>query len=1331
MADISLKAIILKFTMEVIAMQFHNFPKIRRMFAIFALSGMAFFIFPANLFGQIQTVKVVLPNETRSNPEKPKVSFEENRGQFDERVRYTARTSGATLFLAADEAVYLMRIADCGLRIEKDNESNNSQCQNPANEETENLQSAIRNPQSGKALALRMKIVGANENSAFAGEDLREQRTNYFKGAEANWRTNIPNFGTVRYENVYEGVSMVWYGLENNATRYDFIVSPNADTEQIALSFEGADNLEIDADGNLLIHTAAGIIKQNKPFSYQETDGIKQEIESGFRIENNRVKFHLGEYDRSKSLTIDPTVTLNNLAFSTFVGSFADDISNDIAVDANGNSYITGRTLSTSFPTTAGTFDPTHNGSEDVFVTKLNSSGTGIVFSTFLGGGNFDEGRGITVDTSGNVYVAGLAGSAFPTTAGAFDTTFNGGSDVFVTKLNPTGAALIYSTYIGASQIDSANDLAVDSGGNAYIVVRTPDASPALNYPTTAGAFDTTHNGFDDVAVTKLNDTGSALVYSTFLGGSAIDVGTSIAVNSAGEVFVGGSTTDDVTDFPTTAGAFDTTHNGVTDFFVTKINAAGTALIYSTFIGGAGIDNGLGLAIDNAGSAYIVGSVAPGFPTTPGVFDTTSAGSSEIGVSKLSANGATLVYSTFLGGTQGENGNSIAVDAFGNAYVAGTNFGGDYPTTAGAYDTTYNGSNDVILTVLNQSATALVYSTYLGGGGSDFANDVALDAVGNVYITGQTVLNANPFPTTANAFQTFNGGGADAFVSKFGDFVIGGKVIDATTGNPLSNVMIAMSGQVSGNVMTGADGRFAFLDTVPGEPHAISATRAGYAINPAIFNIASLNNNRELVFVGTVGSPTGGSGGTLRFENLSYQKTENGAAITVTVKRTGTITATNPVTVDFHTENGTAISGQDFQTTSGVLTFNILETTKTVTIPIVNDNLLEPREHFSVVLSNPTNNADIEVNFDTTTVQILDEDLANGDLLISEFRQRGRLGANDEYIKLFNPNDFDVTVQTSDGSNGLTLARANGANLTPVVTIPNLVTIRSRGHYLFTNNNPNGGFSIIDYPTGIGTTTAVGDQTFSADIPDNSNLVLLRTSDTAQFDQSNTLDAVGFENSVWSEGKNLPPISLANSETSFVRKLTINGLQDSNSNAADFLLIDNHATIFASNEQMKIYSVLGAPAPETSESLRLMTENQVSIEEFGSEVYDSAPVPNGSQGTLTLYRRITNNTNQPIFALRLRAIDFPTVGTLTQKRFSSRPDFRLLSSLDENKIIKGVTLAAERLQPNGGGINSTLTVDAITQNNPLLPNQSVVVAIRFGVMRYGRHPLSLAVEALQ
>ncbi len=1258
-----------------------------------------------------------LPTQQTERPKATTV-FERNLGQFDSRVQFLSRTSGSTLFLAKNEAVYVIPIPH--QRIDKGYQ-----------ESSAHDLIAVPPQESSQAFALRMKLIGSNPEPAIHGESIVEQRTNYFRGSNtAEWRTDVPSYNEAWFDDVYDGVSMVWRGRENGASQYDFIVQPGASVSQIELLFEGADALEIDKSGDLLIHTPAGTIRQGKPFTYQEEGDLhRKEVESSFQLDGTKVKFAVADYDSTRPLVIDPTITLNNLAFSTFVGSFQDDFINDIAVDANGNAYVTGKTFSASFPTTSGTFDTSANGFEDVFVTKFNTSGTGIIFSTFLGGAFSDEGRGIAVDGLGNIYLTGFASSSFPVTSGAYDESFNGGSDVFVAKLSANGASLIYSTYIGASQNESANDIAIDSSGNAYIAVRTSDA--VVDYPTTPGAFDTTFNGFDDAAVTKVNPTGTALVYSTFIGGSAIDSANSIAVNSLGQVYVGGVTTDDVTDFPATLGSYDTTANGLTDFFVTKFSADGSALVYSTFIGGTGIDNANCLAIDTSGRAYIAGSVSQGFPTTAGVVDTTALGGGEIGVSRLSADGSTLQYSTFIGGTQDESATGIAVDQFGNAYITGNNFGGDFPTTAGAYDTTFNGSNDAFLTVLNPAATGFVYSTYLGGGGNEFAEEIALDAVGNVYLAGRSQLNATPFPTTPEAYQTTNGGGYDGFVAKFGDLSISGRVIDAT-GTPISNVLVAMSGQVSDFVITGSDGRFGFLNTVPGEPHSVTATRSGYTFNPSVFNITSLANNRELTFVGVVGSPTGGSGGTLGFESISTSKGENGVSVTLNVTRTGTISDPNPVTVDFTTEDGTGHAIEDYQASSGVLTFNPFETQKTITIPLTNDPDLEPKETFKVVLSNPTNFAEIDPNKKTTTVTILDDDLSAGDLLISEFRLRGRNGANDEYIKLFNPNDFDITVNAADGSAGYTVANVKNDVIQPVVSIPNLVTIPSRGSYLMTNNNPSGGFSIIDYPTGRGTTTLVGDRTFSADIPDNSDIVLLRTSNTNSFVPNNVVDAVGFGQSDWtSEGMTLSPMSPENAEFGYVRRLTPSGLQDTGNNRVDFILVDGVGRTFAGEIDGKVISTLGAPAPESTESLPIMKPSDVSVIEVLSPVWDPIPVPNGRYGTFTVYRMITNNTSSPIRSLRIRAVDFPTLGSLTQLRTSARPDFRLMTSLDEGQTVKGVTLAAERLQPAGGGINSTLTVNSISATSPLFPGQSVVVAIRFGVVRYGRFSFDAAIEALQ
>ena len=1228
--------------------------------------------------------------------------FEQNLGQFDPRVEFAARAAGSMMFLTGNSAMYVLPYEEAGPTVERSTQ---------------------------RFHAVSMTFANACADIASSGNDLSEHRTNYFLGDVASkWRSGIPNYREVRFDNVYDGISVAWYGRENGATQYDFVVAPNADATQIELLFDGTDSVSLSDNGDLLIATPAGTIKQQRPFTYQVgQDSQRVEIPSSFSIDGNTVRFNLGEYDRGRELVIDPTVTLNNIPLSTFLGSFGDDAVNDITVDQIGSMYVTGRTLSISFPTTTGTFDTTSNGNEDTFVARLNGSGTGLIFSTYIGGTFYDEGKGIQVDAQGNIYIVGSAGPAYPTTGGAYDTTFNGGSDVGVTKLSSAGSSLIFSTYIGTSSIDNSTAIAIDSSGNSYIVGQTSDT--VVDFPTTAGAFDTTHNGNEDAFLTKFNDTGTALIYSTFVGGSDIDIATNVSVNSSGEATVAGTTTDGTTDLQTTAGAYDTTHNGVTDIFVSRFNAAGSAQLFSTLIGGPGIDNARGMEIDAAGSVYVAAMANPGYPTTPGAFDTVATGSSETGVTKLNSTGSSLVYSTFLGGTQSESPRGVAVDQFGHAYIAVSNFDGDYPTTPGAYDTTFNGSTDVAVTMLNQSGTGLIYSTYVGSSGAEFPNSIALDQNGNIYIGGQATLGATPFPTTPDAYQSFNGGGADGFITKLGDLSISGKVID-TAGNPLSNVMIAMSGQVSGNMLTGADGRFGFTDTVPGEPHSVTATRSGYTINPTIFNITSLANNRELIFVGTPGSPSGGAGGTLLFQNLSYNRSENGNTVTATISRTGIVSSQTPVTVDWATSNGSATAGQDYLAASGQLTFGPFETSKTITIQLLNDNVLEPRESFSITLTNPTNSADIEVGRDRATVNVFDEDIKNGSLLISEFRQRGRLGANDEYVKLFNPNDFDVTINTADGSSGIALARSNGNAVTPIVTIPSMVTIRSRGHYLVTNNSPSGGFSLIDFPTGIGTTTSTGDQVFSTDIPDNSGIVLLNTSNQLQFTPANSVDSIDFGASQWSEGTGLIPLNSANYESCFVRRITTDGLRDTGDNRSDFLLLDNHSRVFAAQDETKVYSTLGTPAPETSESLRLMLANEVSISETGTEVYDPTPLPNGVQGTLTIFRKITNLTDTPITALRLRAIDFPTAGSSRQTRTASRPDFRLLSSADSGGSL-GLVLEGERLQPNGGGVNSTLSVSSVNAATPLLPGKFVVVAVRFGVMRWGRHPFTAAIEALQ
>jgi hypothetical protein len=661
------------------------------------------------------------------------LSFEPNQGQTDGHVKFLSRGSGYTLFLTSSEAVLTL---------------------------TKSIDGTV----------LRMKTIGANSASRIEGLQKLPGPVNYFIGKDpSKWHTNIPSYAKVRYENVYPGVDLIYYGNQRQL-EYDFVVAPGADPGAIKLAFEGADNIESDASGNLIVRTAGGDLHMQKPLVYQEVGGVKQAIPGRYVLENkDQVGFDVATYDRSKPLVIDPV-----LAYSTYLGGSLNDSGFGIAVDSAGNAYVTGSTGSANFPTTVGAFDRSVNSSSDVFVTKLNPAGSALVYSTYIGDGS---GARIAVDSAGNSYVTGITSStSFPTTVGAFDRTYNGpfsGSgaigDVFVTKLNPAGSALVYSTYLGGIGFERANGIAVDSAGNAYVAGRTVSA----NFPTTAGAFQTVAPGGDsfnpqDAFVAKLNPAGSALVYSTYLGGNRNDEGNSIALDSAGNAYVAGFTTS--TDFPTTAAAFADTFTGFQDTFVTKLNPFGSALVYSTYLRGSAAT---GIAADSAGNAYVTGSAGSNFATTAGAFAEAPNGSGDAFVAKIdpSQSGiASLVYSTYLGGNGlVDQGLGIAVDSAGHAYVTGNTSSTDFPTTPDAFQPTHGGGVgfvrfDAFLTKLNPTGSALVYSTYLGGSGQDDGRGIALDSAGSAYVAATT--SSDNFPTTAGAFDRSFNSGSDAYVAK-------------------------------------------------------------------------------------------------------------------------------------------------------------------------------------------------------------------------------------------------------------------------------------------------------------------------------------------------------------------------------------------------------------------------------------------------------------------------------------------------------------------------------------------------------------------------------------
>jgi hypothetical protein len=737
------------------------------------------------------------------------LAFVPNAGQSDRRVRFQAQAGGASFWFTPREAVFSFAA-------------------------------------KGKGEVLRLQFLGANPATRIAGQRRGPGRVNYLLGENpSKWRTGLPSYQAVVYHELWPGIDMVFRG-ERGRLEYEFRVAPGASIQDIRLAYRGVRGLALDRAGNLELETPLGTLTDPRPVSYQQVAERRVRVESRFVLAGagNAYGFAVGAYDRHLPLTIDP-----GLVYSTYLGGSGQDAAYGIAVDSAGNAYVTGFTGSTDFPTTAGAFDTTHNGGTDAFVTKLNASGSALVYSTYLGGSatylgtsGQDVGYGIAVDSAGSAYVTGsTASSDFPTTAGAFDTTFNGFDDAFVTKLNATGSALVYSTYLGGTANEFGLGIAVDSAGNAYVTGDTD----STGFPTTAGALDTTQNGSYDAFVTKLNATGSALVYSTYLGGSTTDIGTGIAVDSAGAAYVTGETLS--SDLPTTAAAFDTTQNGGDDAFVTKLDATGSALVYSSYLGGSASDQGFGIAVDSAGAAYVAGAtLSSDLPTTAGAFDTTFNGGHDVFVTKLDATGSALVYSTYLGGTSGEFANAIAVDSAGSASVTGGTGSSDFPTTAGAFDTSLNASVDAFVTKLSSTGSApLLYSTYLGGSvASDEGYGIALDSAGSASLTG--VTGSGDFPTTVGAFDTSYNGSLDAFVTKLSTTGVGapatltlspaadtnpvgtGHTVTATvndsSGNPVPNIVVRFSvtGSVttSGPCTTGAAGQCSFTYQGPQLPGA-------------------------------------------------------------------------------------------------------------------------------------------------------------------------------------------------------------------------------------------------------------------------------------------------------------------------------------------------------------------------------------------------------------------------------------------------------------------------------------------------------------------------------
>jgi hypothetical protein len=691
--------------------------------------------------------------QIQSSYAKLPLSFIKNDGQVDKKVKFYERGSGHATFFAQD-----------GVHLSLGSSPR------PAVSSEGLAQTDVQDASEAKQAHIKLVPLGANKHPEIVAEGMQEGKVDYFVGNDPmKWKTNIPTYQAVVYKEIYPGIDLKFYG-NNRQMEYDIIVQPGADPSIVKFAYEGIEGLRVTADGDLEIGLSDGTILQKKPIIYQEINGKRVEVAGTFNVQpatNRHAKsfaygFEIASYDKAHLLLIDPI-----LVYSTYLGGESDDLGQGIAVDGSGNSYVVGYGNSLNFPTVNPLQGPHGGTSWDVFVTKFNSAGNALIYSTFLGGSNNDIGSDIALDASGNAYLTGHTDSTdFPTASPL--QAYGGNTDAFVVKINSAGNALLYSTYFGGSNYDIGSDIALDASGNAHVTGSTNSS----NFPT-ANPLQAALGGSNDAFVANINSAGSAVVYSTYLGGSGDEEGRGIAVDASGNAYLTGRTTS--TNFPT-ANPLQPTFGGDYDAFVTKLNAAGSALIYSTYLGGSGYDVGNAIAVDGSGNAYITGQTgSTNFPIANPLQRKPYSPryANDAFVTKLNSFGSALVYSTYLGGSYNDGANAIAVDGSGNAYVMGrTDFDPTccpipcctgFPTVNRIPGTYGGGTQDAFVTKFNSSGSKFLYSTRLGGSRDEEGSGIAVDAVGNAYVTGETT--STDFPTV-NPFQAANATSRDAFVAK-------------------------------------------------------------------------------------------------------------------------------------------------------------------------------------------------------------------------------------------------------------------------------------------------------------------------------------------------------------------------------------------------------------------------------------------------------------------------------------------------------------------------------------------------------------------------------------
>jgi len=713
---------------------------------------------------------------------------------------------------------------------------------------------------SGRQWALGVRFVGAKRTEP-VGLDQTSAVVSYFKGVPEQWITGVPTYLRVAYRDVWSGIDLVYSGT-GSRLKYSFLVNPGADPARIRLAYRGATGLAVNPEGQLEVTAPAGSIVDDAPITYQEAGGRRVVVPSSYVVRNGAgYGFEVGPYDRSRPLVIDPAVLIN----AGFIGGSGGDDGDGIAVDASGAAYVTGTTTSgeTTFPdgdgfgTVTGP-DVTYNLNNDAFVAKVSPAGTSLVYAGYIGGSGAETGRSIAVDGAGGAYVTGLTGSTeatFPVVTGP-DLTHNGTNfDAFVAKVTPSGTSLEYAGYIGGSgDSEGGSGIAVDGAGAAYVTGGTDSTEATFpdgdGIPPLPGP-DPTYNGNVDAFVAKVAPSGASLAYAGYIGGFGGDTGFAIAVDGTGASYVSGTTASSQVTFPDGDGfgavtGPDTSYNGgFNDAFVAKVAPLGSSLEYAGYVGGAGdFDIGYGVAVDGTGAAYVSGSTdsteasfpdGDGFGAVMGPDISYNGGTSDAFVAKVASPGTSLAYAGYVGGSGFEQGQDIAVDGTGAAYVIGDTDSseasfpdGDGFGTVMGPDTSYNGGlSDAFVAKVASPGTSLAYAGYVGGSGIEVGQGIAVDGAGAAYLTGYTESTQSSFPDgdglgSLTGPDTSHNGGNDAFFAKVADIappplvppptckgkpatVVGTPGTDILAGTGGADVIAALGGSDSVKALGGRD----------------------------------------------------------------------------------------------------------------------------------------------------------------------------------------------------------------------------------------------------------------------------------------------------------------------------------------------------------------------------------------------------------------------------------------------------------------------------------------------------------------------------------------------